>query len=52
MVPPKGVRLSEKVQLTKHSVMKFDRGNKFYLYYNGQKNSLRIKLNIAWKWAL
>ena len=38
-VTPKGVRLSEKLQ---HSVMKFDRSNKFDLRYYGQVNSLRV----------
>ena len=31
-VTPKGVRLSEKLQLTKHSVVKFDRSKKFDLW--------------------
>ena len=41
--PPKkkGVRLSEKLQ---HSVMKFDRSNKFDFCYYGQVNSLKIKI--------
>ena len=45
-VIPKGVRLSEKLQLTQHSVMKFDRSNKFDLCYYGQVNSLRLKLSV------
>ena len=36
MLPPKGVRLSEKLQ---HSVMKFDRSNKFEFCYYGQVNT-------------
>ena len=39
-VTPKGIRLSEKLQ---HSVMKFDRSNKFDLCNYGQVNSLRLK---------
>ena len=45
---PKGARLSEKVQ---HSVMKFDRSNKFDFCYYGQANSLRLKSSVASKWA-
>ena len=37
---PKGVRLSEKLQLTAHSVIKFDRIKKFELCYYGQEHSL------------
>ena len=48
MLPPKGIRLSEKLQ---HSVMKFDRSNKFDFCYYGQVNSLRLKLSVASKWA-
>ena len=47
-VTPKGVRLSEKLE---HSVMKFDRSNKFDLCYYGQVNSLRLKSSVALKWA-
>ena len=45
-VTPKGVRLSEKLQ---HSVMKFDRSNKFDLCYYGQVNSLRLQWSVAFK---
>ena len=31
--------------------MKFDRSNKFDFCYYGQKNSLRLKLSVASKWA-
>ena len=47
-VTPKGVRLSEKQQ---HSVMKFDRDNKFDLCYYREVNSLRLRLSVASKWA-
>ena len=47
-ITPKGVRLSEKLQ---HSIMKFDRSNKFDLCYYGQVNSLRLKSSAASKWA-
>ena len=42
-VTPKGVRLSEKLQ---HSVIKFDRSNKFDLCYYEQVNSLLLKSNV------
>ena len=45
---PKGVILSEKLQ---HSVMKFDRRNKFDFCYYGQVNSLQLKYSVASKWA-
>ena len=44
----KGVRLSEKLQ---HSVMKFDRSNKFDLCCHGQVNSLLLKSSLASKWT-
>ena len=31
--------------------MKFDRSNKFDLYYYGQVNSLRLKSSVASKWG-
>ena len=34
-----------------HSVMKFDRSNKFDLCYYGQVNSLWLKSSVASKWA-
>ena len=43
---PRGVRLSEKLQ---HSVMKFDRSDKFDFCYYGQVNSLRLKSSVASK---
>ena len=46
-VTSKGVRLSEILQ---HSVMKFDRSNKFEKCY-GQVNSLRLKSSVASKCA-
>ena len=46
---PKGVRLSEK-QL-QHSVMKYNRSNKFYFCYYGKENSLRLKSIVASKLA-
>ena len=43
-VTSKGVRLSEKMQLTAAlCIIKFDRSNKFDLRYYGQKNSLHLK---------
>ena len=46
---PKGVRLSENLQ---HSVMKFDRSNKFDFCYCGQVNSQRLKSSAASKWQI
>ena len=39
--------MSEKL----HSVMKFDRSNKFDLCYYGQVNSLWLRSSVASKWA-
>ena len=47
----KGVRLSEKLQLTAVLVMKVDCSNKSDLCYYGQVNSLRLKSNAASIWA-
>ena len=43
--------MSEKLQLTADSVIKFDRCNKFEFCYYGQVNSLRLKSSGASKWA-
>ena len=43
-----GVRLLEELQ---HSVMKFDRSNKFDFCYYGQVNSLRLKSSVTSKLA-
>ena len=40
--------MSEKLH---HSVMKFDRSNKFDFCYYGQVNSLRLTASVALKWA-
>ena len=49
-VTPIGVRVSEKLQLTEHSII-FDRSNKFDVCYYGQVNSLLLKSRVASKWA-
>ena len=51
MLPSKGVRFSEKLQLTAALCNAFDRSNKFDLCYYGQVNSLRLKSSVASKWA-
>ena len=49
-VTPKGVK-KDCCQL-QHSVMKFDRSNKFDFCYYRQVNSLRLKSSVASKWAI
>ena len=43
--------MSEKLQLTAALCNNFDRSNKFEFCYYGQANSLRLKSNVASKWA-
>ena len=45
---PKGATLLEKLQ---HSVMKFDRSNKFDFCYYGQVNLLWLKSSVDSKWT-
>ena len=44
-------RCQENCSQLQHSVIKFDRSNKFDFCYYGQVNSLRLKLSVASKWA-
>ena len=41
----------KRCEILQHSVMNFDRSNKFDLCYNGQVNSLRLKSSLASKWS-
>ena len=47
--PAKGVKVITFIAAM--NVMKFDRSNKFVLWYYGQVNSLRLKSNLDSKWA-
>ena len=50
-VTPKRCHLFRKTAVIQHSVMKFDRSNKFDLFYYGQVNSLWLKLSVTSKWT-
>ena len=51
VTPQKCQIVRKNCSLLQHSVMKFDRSNKFDLCYYGQVNSLRLKSSVASKWA-